>query len=415
MGRSSLIMVLGFTTALLMIGSNISKVSNAAMENYTSYYNSQVAHNLAGAGINMASRALEENKLWTAGFSNKSFGGGSFNVTVQSIGSNRIQVTSVGTFNGSQGVVSCVLQPSSFSKFNYYSVTDQNGFWGGGDTIWGPFHCNNTINVAYFNGGSPVFMQKATSLNGIWNYNGAHPVFKGGYASGVSVSLPADLSPLQAAAQTAGKYFTAAGGDVFIQLNSDGTVTWRQGGAADWSGTGWSTVSISSFAPNGAVYLTGANLRIKGTLHGQLTIGVGGTTGSTTQGNMWLDNDIVYKDDPRYGYSSDMLGLVAENKLWITDNAANRGPNNNFTLMASVFSRTDGLWAENYGSRGVEGKLTTVGGSIQNVGGYTGTFSGTTITHGFLPGGTYYDDRLMNDCPPFFPTTGNLEVVSWFE
>jgi hypothetical protein len=59
--------------------------------------------------------------------------------------------------------------------------------------------------------------------------------------------------------------------------------------------------------------------------------------------------------------------------------------------------------------------MTTVGGQISKVGGYTGVFSGTTIIHGFLPGGTYYDDRLINDAPPFFPTTGNFEVVSWFE
>ena len=73
MGRSALIMVLGFTTAVMMIGSNISRVSNAAMENYTYY--------------------------------------------------------------------------------------------------------NNFLNVA----GTPVFMQRATSLNGINNYQGqAHPVFKGG-------------------------------------------------------------------------------------------------------------------------------------------------------------------------------------------------------------------------------------------
>jgi hypothetical protein len=415
MGRSSLIMVLGFTTALLMIGSNISKVSNAAMENYTYYNNSAMAHSLAGAGMNMASRALYENPLWRDGFSNKQFSGGTFSVQVEDLGSNKIKMTSTATFGGISRVVACILQPSSFSRFNYYSTTDASGYWVGGDTIWGPFHCNNYLNVAYTNGGSPVFMQRATSLNGINNYNNAHPVFKGGYDKGVNVTLPVNLAPLQTAAQTAGKYFTGAGGDVFIQFNSDGTVTWRQGGASDWTGGGFSTTPITSFAPNGAVYLTGANLHVKGTLHGQLTVGVGGTTGSTTQGNMWLDNDIVYKDDPRRGYSTDMLGLVAENKLWITDNADNRGPNNDFILMASVFSRTDGLWAQNYGSRGVEGKLTTVGGQIQNIGGYTGVFSGNSIIHGFLPGGTYYDDRLMNDAPPVFPTTGNFEVLSWFE
>jgi hypothetical protein len=403
MGRSSLIMVLGFTTALLMLGGNISKVSNSAMENYTYYYNNALAHDIAGAGINMASRALQENQFWTAGFSNKSFANGVFNVVVTSLGNQRVKVVSTGTFAGTQHVVSCVLQPSSFSKFCYYSTTDQNGFWGGGDTIWGPFHCNNTINVAYFNGGSPVFMQKATSLNGIWNYNGAHPVFKGGYSAGVNVSLPGDLSALKAQAQAGGRYFN--GNKLWIQMNADGTVTWKHGGSS-WGGGGWTTEPISSFTPNGTVWCNGGDdLHVKGTLKGQLTIGSGN--------QIWIDDDIKYVSDPRYGYSTDMLGLVAENNLWISDVPANHG--NDFMLMASVFSRTGGLWAENYASRPVEGKMTTLGGQTSKVGGYTGTFSGQTITHGFLPGGTYYDPRLMNDAPPFFPTTGNLEVISWFE
>jgi hypothetical protein len=403
MGRSALIMVLGFTTALLMIGSNITKVSDAAMENYMYYNNSAMAHSLAGAGMNLASRAIFENPLWRAGFSNKSFGGGTFSVQVEDLGNNQVKMTSTGTFAGVTSVVACVLQPSSFSKFNYYSVTDQNGYWVGGDTIWGPFHCNNTLNVAQTNGGSAVFMQKATSLNGINNYQGqAHPVFKGGYDSGVNVTLPSDLTPLRTSAQTGGKYVN--GGKLWVQLNADGTVTWKVGGSS-WGGGGWTTESISSFARNGAVWCHGQDVHVKGTLHGQLTIGSGA--------QIWIDDDVTYAADPRYGPSSDMLGLVAEGKLYISDVPANH--NNDFTLMASVFSRTDGLWAENYSTRPVEGKMTTVGGMIQNIGGYTGVFSGNSIIHGFLPGGTYYDDRLMNAAPPFFPTTGNFEVVSWFE
>jgi hypothetical protein len=410
MGRSALIMVLGFTTALMMIGSNISNVSNSAMENYTSYYNSATAHSLAGAGMNIASRAIFENPLWRAGFSNKAFGGGTFSVQVVDLGNNQVKMTSTGTFAGATGVVACVLQPSSFSRFNYYSVTDQNGYWITGDTIWGPFHCNNFLNVA----GNPVFMQRATSLNGINNYQGlAHPVFKGGYDSGVNVTLPSDLTPLKTAASTGGKWLQQGGGGnhpVFVQFNSDGTVTWRINGNSDWSGGGWTTEPLTSFAPNGAVWCNEDNLHIKGVLKGRVTIG--------SSKYVWIDGDITYAADPRVGYSTDMLGLVAENKLYITDNTENRGPNNDFTLMGSIFSRTDGLWAENYNTRPVEGKMITVGGMIQSIGGYTGVFSGgqnPTVIHGFQPGGTYYDDRLMNDAPPFFPTTGNFEVVSWFE
>jgi hypothetical protein len=401
-------MVLGFTTALLMIGSNITKVSNAAMENYTYYNNSAMAHAMAGAGMNLASRAIFENPLWRAGFSNKSFANGKFTVQVEDLGNNKVKMTSTGSFAGTTRIVACVLQPSSFSRFNYYSVTDQNGYWITGDTIWGPFHCNNFLNVA----GNPVFMQRATSLNGINNYQGlAHPVFKGGYDSGVNVSLPSDLTPLKTAASAGGKWLQMSGSQpVFIEFLANGDVKWRIDGNTDWSGGGWTTEPLTSFAPNGAVWCNENNLHIKGVLNGRVTIGA--------RKYIWIDDDITYAADPRVGYSDDMLGLVADDKLYISDVPANRGPNNDFTLMGSIFSRTDGLWAEHYNTRPVEGKMITVGGTIQKIGGYTGVFSGgqnPTVINGFKPGGTYYDDRLMNDAPPFFPTTGNFEVVSWFE
>jgi hypothetical protein len=411
MGRSSLIMVLGFTTALLMIGSNISKVSSAGMENYMNYNNAAMAHFIAGAGMNLASRAIFENQLWNAGFSNKSFSGGTFSVRVDSSGGTRVKMTSTGTFAGTTRIVACVLQPSSFSRYTYYSTTDANGYWVGGDTIWGPFHCNNWLNVAKVGGLSPVFMQRATSLNGINNYQGqARPVFKGGYDRGVNVTLPSDLNPLMNAARTGGKWLEEHGHGsepVFIEFLANGNVKWRIDGNTDWSGGGWTVEPLTSFAPNGAVWCDENNLHIKGVLNGRVTVGA--------TKKIWIDGDLTYAADPRAGYSDDMLGLVADEKLFISDVPENRGPNNTFTLMGSIFSRDDGLWAENYATRPVEGKMVTLGGQIQKVGGYTGTFSGGTITHGFTPGGTYYDERLMNDAPPFFPTTGSFEVVSWFE
>jgi hypothetical protein len=404
MGRAALVLVIGFSTALLMIGSSISSVSSQGTDNYTYFYNSTMAHAIAGSGINLASRAIYEDPVWRAGFSNKSFCGGMFTCTVQDVGSNRIRMTSTGSFQNVTRIVSCLLQPSSFSRYAYYSTTDMSGYWITGDTCWGPFHCNNTLNVA----GTPVFMERATCLNGLNKYDAAtHPVFKGGFDQGVNVTLPSDLAPLKNAAQAGGKYFT--GGKTFIEFMSNGKIKWRQGGADDWSGGGWAVDDISTIAPNGTIWIEGYDVRVKGVVKGKLTVG--------TSKDVWIDDDVTYSADPRAEFSTDLLGLVAENKLWITDNTANRGPGNDFVLMASVFSRTDGLWAEHYSTRGVEGKMTTVGGIIQKIGGYTGVFSGSppVVIHGFQPGGAFYDLRLMNDAPPFFPTTGSFEVVSWFE
>jgi hypothetical protein len=412
-------MVIGFSLVLLMIGGNISKVSSTAMENYTTYYKSEVAHSLAGSGMNLAGRALYENALWTAGFSNKSFGGGTINCTVVNIGGQQIRVTSTATFMGESRSISCVVQPSSFSRYAYYTTTDQNGYWVTGDTCWGPLHVNNWLNVA----GKPVFMGRATTLNGLHRYTNPQnnsnaldkPVFKGGFDSGINVTLPTNIDVLKNAATTGGRKITG-GQDVYMELQSNGKVKWKQGN--NWTGGPWNVDWLSDFAPNGAFYAEGVNVHIKGTLKGQLTVGCGGTTGSNSQGNFWLDDDVLYNKDPRiFPSSTDMLGLVAENKLWIADNANNQGPNNDFILMGCVFSRTDGLWVQNYNTRQVEGRLTTVGSQVANIGGYTGVFSGDppTIIHGYAPGGAFYDQRLMVSSPPFFPTTGQYEIISWLE
>jgi hypothetical protein len=383
------------------------------------YYKSERAHSLAGSCINLAGRSLYENPLWTGGFSNKSFGGGILNCRVQNIGGNQIRLTATATFMGVNKVISCLVQPSSFSRYAYYTTTDASGYWVTGDTCWGPLHVNNWLNVA----GKPVFMGRATTLNGLHRYTNPQnnsntldkPVFKGGFDSGINVSLPTDFSVLKNAAAIGGRKITG-GQDVYIELLSNGTVKWKQTNA--WGGTGWSIDNVSTFAPNGAFYAEGMNIHIKGTLKGELTIGCGGTTASTTQGNFYLDSDILYYRDPRTNPgSTDLLGLVAENKLWISDNTDNHGPNNDFILMGCVFSRTDGLWVQNYNTRQVEGRLTTVGSQVAKVGGYTGVFSGDppTVIHGYGPGGAYYDNRLMLAAPPFFPTTGQYEIISWLE
>ena len=64
MGRSALIMVVGFSTVLLTIGGNLSKVSSSAMDNYMAYCQNETAHSLAGSAMKPAGRALYENGAW---------------------------------------------------------------------------------------------------------------------------------------------------------------------------------------------------------------------------------------------------------------------------------------------------------------------------------------------------------------
>jgi hypothetical protein len=406
MGRSALIMVMGFGTALLMIGSNISKVSNEAMNNYTYYYDASVARSIAASGMNLAARSLYENSAWRGGFLNKTFGGGSFSCTVTDTSYNRVRVTSVGTFQNMTRTVSCLLQPSSFSRFGYYSVVEGNIWWITGDTVWGPMHTQDNLRVA----GAPVFMQRATSLKSII-YNTSSkvdkPVFKGGYDTGINISLPADLNPLRNAAAS-GKKFTGPD-SVFILFESNGKLKWKQG-----VGSAWTEELVSSFTPNGVIYAEGTNLHVSGVLNGRVTICAAGLTGKGKQGNVYIDGGLTYAHNPLAGPSDDILGIVAENSILIADNVANSGKS--IDIQASCFSRTGGFMAENYSTRGIEGTIRLLGGIQNNTRLPVGTFSGSPphLVSGYLKN-YFYDQRLMVDAPPFFPTTGQYEIVSWFE
>jgi hypothetical protein len=407
MGKAALIMVMGFSTALLMIGSNISKVSSSAMDNYLGYYNSSMAHNIAAAGTNMAARALWENFAWRGGFGNKSFAGGRFSTQVTDFGINQIKVATTASFMGHLSTVAVLLQPSSFSRFGYYSNIEGEIWWITGDTVWGPMHTQDNLRVA----GTPTFMQRTTSLKTIIYKTSPtvdKPKFLGGYESGVSVSLPANLNPLLTAANNGGKVFTGPD-SVYIEFKSTGTVKWKQGVSSSWS-----EEPLSTFAPNGVIYANGTNVHTWGTVNGRVTLGAGGTTGSNTKGNIFLDDDLMYEQNPLLGPSDDICGLVAENNILIANTTANNA--NDFNLHASTFSRSGGFTAEKYASRGVEGRIKLLGGIQQNKRGAVGTFSGSppVLQDGFLKN-YLYDERLMFDAPPFFPTTGNYEIVSWFE
>ncbi|MEK6756206.1 MAG: hypothetical protein AABZ02_08655, partial [Bacteroidota bacterium] len=182
MGKASLLMVIGFSTALLMIGSNISKVSSASMDNYLSYFRTSQAHNIAAAGTNLAARSLWENPTWRGGFSRKSYLGGFFNSSVTDLGANQVQVVTTAEFMDEVSTVAVLLQPSSFSRFGYYSNQEGNIWWITGDTVWGPMHTQDNIRVA----GSPAFMQRVTSLKSLLKSKKTDsPQFLGGYDSGV--------------------------------------------------------------------------------------------------------------------------------------------------------------------------------------------------------------------------------------
>ncbi len=401
MGRSSVFMVIGFNMIFMAFGFNISRISTTAYENYIEYFDRSTAHKIASSAANMACSEVSFVPNWRTGYSNVPYLGGEYDVTVSDLDSGRIQITADAVYNGTSARVRIVLGISSFSKFAYFSNIEGSIYWITGDTVSGPFHTQQRLNVA----GSPVFYGKVTAKNGLMkNPASSKPMFYGGFQKGVSIDLPANLNPLVAASQSGGAYFNNQ--DLWMTFNANGTVTYSVGSASATP----TTVPLSTFAPNGVILANNGNMHIKGTVSGKVTISATGSSG-LAKGNVWVDSSVTYVNNPMGGPSNDLLGIVADNNVIVTNNTNNAG---NVNVHATIFSRSGGLTAENYNTRPAGGTLTVLGGIQQYQRGPVGTFSGSTIVSGFRKN-YRYDERLYADTPPFFPTTGSYEVLSWLE
>lgn len=426
-GKAAILMVLGFSLIFLVAGSNFNRVASKSVDNMTDYYVQTVLYNITSSAANIAANKIFLNPAWTTGFNNISFANGTMSASVQIIDAfqNIRKITATGTFEGVSKTIEVILQPSKFSKFAYYSAYEpSNIWWTTADTVWGPLHVQGRLQIQ----GDPVFQGKVTTELGltlndpghwetqrvrvgrrwvnqqVWVPGSDNPEFNGGYESGVSLPLPSNgVTNLEAAATSQGYRFTNHD-TVYIKFESD-NIKYKFSRNSDYT-----SAPAATFSPNGVIFASNAVLRVQGTVKGQFTLGVSGST--TSKGKVFIDDDIVYHTNPKTNPSStDLLGIVAQNDVMITDNTPNRS---NVNIYASIYSQAGGFGAQNYDSRPNSGAIHLYGGISQSVRRAVGTFNDNGIVSGFSK--RYkYDERLMIASPPAFPGTGSFQIVSWYE
>ena len=180
--------------------------------------------------------------------------------------------------------------------------------------------------------------------------------------------------------------------------------------------------------PNGAIYSTGNITSLKGTLADNYYVGT-----TIIARNSWTvatdvenDKDITITDDLEYKTPPDdtkptthpsnlraaTLGLVARNIILDEDCP------NNLTIdgvMMAGGEYTDSGSFYYAGWQDIKrNNLNVLGGIIQKQRGPVGTFNAATNNQISGYNKNYrYDARMMNAPPPFFPTTGQYDVLSW--
>lgn len=426
-GKAILLVILGLSTTLVFVTLNYNRLSSIAAGNSIEYVEFASLQNVAESGANMACNEVFRNPTWRTGYTNVIMERCTLNVTVEvldaSLNIRRINSVAAKTIESPLGrrritrTVQVTLQPSNFSKFAYYSSNEGGSInWATGDTVWGPFHTQDNMKI----NGNPYFVNHVTLKGSITkNSNYDRPTFLEGYETGVDLPINEDaITALSMDANTAGFVFpetytyksgsktkTADVDTIYIKFAGD-YIQYKYRYQDSYT-----SVAASSFSNNGVIFASNAVVRLQGTVKGKFTLACSGSS-SSGKGDIYLDDNIVYSSDPLTNSSStDILGIVAQNDVIITENTANK---TDININASIYCQNGGFGAQNYDDRGKCGNINLVGGIIQKTRAAVGTISNGIISNGFNK--RYrYDTRFMFKAPPKYPNTGSYEILSWYE
>jgi hypothetical protein len=436
-GKAALIFVLGFSFLMGYTVLNLNTAGTRAVSNMSTYNAMTASHNLALAGANVGLAKFYRDTTWGStgtetvsqtfdtGPLTGQFTSSAYRIPqgkmMRSVSRYAVNGT---TYRDTVEVILSTELSNSFSLFAWMTNIENGVFWITGDSVWGRVHSNDNMTVS----GSPVYMAKVTTAKGFipplgktqkiggTNYTNK-AIFKNPPQpeTGVArIDFPMDLTALASSAVTGGRKYT---GNIWVTLDGKNPAVTGDGKAyirATKTGPIIDSIGLSDPGFNGVIQGTGT-VNVQGTLDGKLTI-ASYSTPTATSNDLYIQGDIKYEQNPRNGASDDLLGLVANNNVWVADNVPVNG---NRQIDGSIFARTGSFGSENYSSRPVNGELRVLGSIVQNIRGPVGTFTGaSTLASGFYK--RYrYDDRLsdLSFRPPSYPgfTRKTYAILNWWE
>jgi hypothetical protein len=372
-------------------------------------------------------------------------------------GSTIVYVQSTGSVNAAPSVTREIqTELAKPSLAQYQMVTNSVVYYGSGDQVFGPIFSN--AGVGFFSGNpEPIAHNTVSSaVSTFTDSNGTHfgvytsvpsadptppasvpnrpDVFLGGRKFPVPAvdftGLTANLSQLQASAQTSsGFYRGASGGNGYeVVLQTNGTFNLYKvnsllaapsGCGNSQSQTGWGTWSINTgsgattllgnypYPANGVMFF-GDNVWVQGQINGQrLTIAVGTFPDNVnTRKNIIVNNNVTYTNFN----GTDVLALIAQGNFLVGMASAN-----NLTIDGALVAQEGQTiryyYGSNCGAYSVLSSLTTYGMMASYGQGYF--YYGSS---GYASQPATYDSNLLYAPPPSFPLSSNqYQTLSWQE
>ena len=428
---STLVPVLAIVAAVLLIGVAIFILGHSEGDIVEYSVDDSQAFYIAEGGLERMKGYLAELELADPAadpvgteFTGEGLGGGHYDVKVVSDTSggswlDAFVIVSTGYKDGAVRQVKASVVAETFAMYQWFIGSVGGGFswFRTGEEFEGPVHVNGVLGID----GDPVFHGPVRAGGDITLKMGSNPTFDEGYELFVErIPLPSreDALATVRAEAIAGGYFepTLGSNKAYWEVDLLGDLPGETFSCTPYDKDGNQIPGLGGIVDlstiNGAVWFDD-DIRIKGTLDGQVTIGV--------DGNIEIWGDILYADlSPGGGPSEncdDVLGLIAAGIAdgdVIIVNTADNQPDCEVHGVMMALSNT--IRAEDYQDQQTPPREDFIiyGGLIAQKAIHLAQYTDGVITSGYNR--VYnFDSRMVTMPPPFFPFANDFSTLSWEE
>lgn len=360
----------------------------------------------------------------------------SLNVTPPQSGSSIVTIESTGwTVELPTLKRTITVQYGKPSMAQYSFLHDANIWFGSGLTINGQAHSNGGIRndainnslitsaLATYTCGSETGCSPPETKNGVWGSGGDQGLWEFPAPLVDFNSISVDFANMRDSAQTEGLYLSPSGSwGYHLIFNNNGTVDVKKITNATYywayiSSTGWDRMyqritgenNVGTYQQSDLPIIFAEDyLWVDGIITSSTEIVAAKFPISTNSMDIWLNGNLTYQTTD----GSISAGLIAQNDIIMIKNLPN-----DFVVHGALLAQGGSIYRPYYACCGysnvVRNSFTLYGSVISAQKSYWNW--GSPPVSGFNTRNISYDPNLRYSPPPYFPTTGEYEFISWTE
>jgi hypothetical protein len=366
----------------------------------------------------------------------------SLEITPPGEGATVVTIKSTGWTSAYPNVKRTVVVRLGQSSYASYAFLNNASIWfGSGITINGKIHGNNGIRQDGLNTGKVTSAKETYTCGretgcswpqtkpGVWGIGEDQSLWEFPVPAIDFDIFSFDFVTMRSEAQTTGVYHGVSGAYGYnVVFNANGTFNiYRVTSASSIYGYAAEDGCRSRLQTiNNQTLLGTYNLAdvpiifledrtwVSGTVNGKTTLVAARFPIETYQTNIWINDNLTYLEKD----GNHSLGLIAQNDIYYA-----RDIPNDFEVNAALMAQQGHIIRHgyfNYGScsshpNSIRNSLTLYGSLISNEKSYWNFRSWSGLLSGFQTRTTTFDTNLVYQPPPYYPTIGGYDFLSWSE